>query len=127
MEQNKKTAAAIIAVLVFVVIAWVVLSSVLTSYHKENFKIRVQHTLSTYGDQISNHHVDGTIVIIDVNPVMWRNTDELTRESWMKEIVALIKLDAEDSELLFDSSIRVSFYDNPNSKDSVASYRIDKK
>ena len=126
MEQNRKIAI-IVSVVVVAIITYFVVSSVLSGYHEENFKIRVQNTLSAYGEQIDGLHIDGTIVIINIDPVLWRNTDEQSRERWMKEIVALIKLDAEESELINDSSIRVAFYDDPQSTKSVGSYRIDKK
>ena len=83
MEQNRKIAI-IVSVVIVAVITYFVVSSVLSGYHEENFKIRVQNTLSAYGEQIDSVHIDGTVVIININPVLWRNTDEQSREKWMK-------------------------------------------
>ena len=123
--NEKKVKIAIFGGIIFgLFIVWAVGSSYIYNLRKENFKIRVNDTLSAYGRQIEDVYINGTYVGVYVDGARYEKADKATQETWQKEVVSLIRIDAVKSEILKEGEVTVSFFTDQRSIDSVARYII---
>lgn len=123
--DEKKVKITVIAALIFsALVIYIVGSSYIYTMHKKTFAVKVQNTLSAYGPAIEDVYINGLYVGVYVNSEMWNNTADSEKETWQKEVVSLIRMDAVDSELITHGDITVSFFTDLRSTESAARYRI---
>ncbi len=90
--------------------------------HKRDKFVRSAHeTLDMYGDSIDSCRIDNTYVGVYVNGRKWNNTSEETKDAFIKEVYALIRMDAINANYLKGNVITLSFY---NGNDRIALYSI---
>ena len=78
---------------------------------KAKFISSVENTLSMYGDSIDHSYIDYAYVGVYVNSRKWENTSEATKDEFMKEVYALIRMNAINADNLKGNVITLSFYD----------------
>ena len=123
MNEKKVKFTVVLGVAFGLFIVWAVASSYLYSLRKENFKIRVNNTLSAYGSQIDHVYVEGLYVGVYVDADRWYRTEKSAQDSWQKEVCTLIRMDAITSEVIKHGSITVAFF-TERGGDDVGLYSI---
>lgn len=80
-----------------------------------------EETLNMYGDSIDHTYITHAYVGVYVNSRKWNNTSDDTKDAFMKEVYALLHMDAINSGIFKDNTIILSFY---NGDDRIAMYEI---
>jgi hypothetical protein len=124
MNDKKLKISAVIGILFGIFIIWAVVSSYLYTLRKENFKIRVNNTLSAYGSQIDHVYVEGLYVGVYVDADRWYRTDKSSQDSWQKEVCTLIRMDAITSEVMKHGGITIAFF-TERGGDDVGLYYVE--
>lgn len=88
---------------------------------RDRFIHSAEETLDMYGDSIDSCRIDNTYVGVYVNSRKWNNTSEETKDAFIKEVYALIRMDAINANYLKGNVITLSFY---NGNDRIALYNI---
>ena len=104
----------ILAVVIFI-------SNDLFRARKAKFISSVEDTLSMYGNSIDHYSIDYAYVGVYVNSRQWNNTSEETKDAFMKEVYALVRIDAINADNLKGNVITLAFYDG---KERVSLYQI---
>ena len=78
---------------------------------RAEFVKSAEETLNMYGDNIDHYRVDYAYVGVYVNSRKWSNTSEATKDEFMKEVYALIRMNAINADNLKGNVITLSFYD----------------